>query len=156
MSIVTYSTLLLTQPDEILIIIMSYIDLDSIFRLGLCAQKFSLLVVDKRLWECKLSSDYGIATYSLMSCRKSYQWYMKVSSVSDQILKALVDKENQLNSEIISDFNKCLIKAGPTMSIEIVCTVLDDCGWIISNDLKEHILNTINKVKNEKELEYWF
>jgi hypothetical protein len=102
---------IVNQPDEILIIIMSYIDLDSIFRLGLCAQKFSLLVVDERLWELKLDSDYHALKYAFVNCRQSYKWQSRVASKLPKLLKK---KYNNISSDINQNaISKMLLNMGP-------------------------------------------
>jgi hypothetical protein len=74
---------IINQHDDIFFIIMSFLDVKSIFRFGQCLQKFYLLSLDERLWVIKLESDYKRVKYEETSSSEAYKWCVIVASISD-------------------------------------------------------------------------
>ena len=64
--------------NDILLIIINFIDTDTILRLGFCTKKYHLLSRDQNIWKQKLFSDFGIDMKLTSASHKlieTYQWY---------------------------------------------------------------------------------
>jgi hypothetical protein len=74
---------IITQPNEILIIIMSFLDAKSIVRLCRCSKRLSIVFLDDYLWALKLASDYKMGSHKTLTSIEFYKWCIRLSSINE-------------------------------------------------------------------------
>jgi hypothetical protein len=143
---------IVNQPNEILLHIMTCLDIKSITHLGLCAQKFSVIILDESLWKIKLASDLKMIAFKDMTNRDSYKWRVLINCKIDIIWKYL-DRCSYYLNDVKPYVTDVLIKSGPTISIDVVWKELEKAPYVFHEDFKlcieEAIRHSQDKIPEE-------
>jgi len=140
-----------TQAQDILLHMMTFLNVQSIGRLAQCSKQFLTLSRMESLWKIKLIEDYKMIAAKDTN-KESYKWKFTINVRLDFIWKDLEAGPYDLPPELKPHIGDAIITAGPQMDIDVIWKKLDLCPFDLPIEMKPLVKQSITKMLKSKKV----